>query len=579
MGQVYLAKHSKVDGIEKFCVVKTLRRQFTDDEDYVERFVDEARIVVHLGHRNICQVFDVGKVGERYYLAMEYIPGRDVRRLLDAAWTRGLRMPLDLATHVVSQVLEALDYAHRHVHPATGKPLGLVHRDVSPQNVMINLEGEVKLIDFGLAASNLKKDPEEDSGVVMGKLAYMSPEQLCGDTVDGRSDVFSTAIVAYEIFTGSRFYEGMKRADIWDAALDGHRPERFHEVPPGLREILDEALARNVEERLTCEQFLEALEGWRHEQRHAAGARQLRAFMASLYPQEQTAVRSLLLKYATTEPVEAPPSFEQSISIARSDLSPTTSLRGLSSKEPTLSLTMSTTSSPDGRAVVEGDDGEPVEESAGETARLLPPPPPEVPDVRRRSSPLPLVAAAATGALMVGLTVWAFSDDPPPPPASTPAADVDEAPPAPPAPTPASPEAVAPQPTERPVAATPAPPTPPPTRDKVAQPKPPAEPASPTTRPPDKPAPRLPATAAPTPPIAPAASPEPKVKTTTAAPTKRLTFMERIELLHERCPQLACSKALVGEFRGKNLPDIPTKRLAPAVAEIRKCVESCRGAE
>src|SRR5688572_4755788 len=136
MGEVFLAKTGGVAGLEKRCVVKTLRPHLTDDREYVARFVDEARIVVQLGHRNICQVFDVGLVGERYYLAMEYIAGRDLKTL-QARCDQGLIEP-GLALHVVNEVLEALDYAHRHVDAATGRPLLLVHRDISPQNVMIS---------------------------------------------------------------------------------------------------------------------------------------------------------------------------------------------------------------------------------------------------------------------------------------------------------------------------------------------------------------------------------------------------------------------------------------------------------
>ncbi len=224
MGEVFLAKHGSVRGLEKHCVVKTLRPHLTDDREYTTRFIDEARIVVQLGHRNICHVFDVGTVGERYYLAMEYIAGKDLRALTHDVAEKGNVVNPGLALHVVCEVLEALDYAHRHADAATGRPLLLVHRDVSPQNVMLSWEGEVKLIDFGLAASTLKME-QTSPNVVMGKLSYMAPEQVRGERVDGRADLFAVGVMLYEMLVGERFYEGRSPYEI----LGHRRPGR---LPP-----------------------------------------------------------------------------------------------------------------------------------------------------------------------------------------------------------------------------------------------------------------------------------------------------------------------------------------------------------
>jgi len=575
MGQVYLAKHSKVEGIEKFCVVKTLRPRFTTDADYVDRFIDEARIVVHLGHRNICQVFDVGKVAERYYLAMELIPGRDLRRVLDAAWTGGRRVPIDLSLHVVCQVLEALDYAHRHIHPTTGKPLGLVHRDVSPQNVMVNLEGEVKLIDFGLAATNLSHE-DDDSGVVMGKLSYMSPEQLCGEPIDPRSDVFSAAIIAYEMLVGARFYEGLPRDEIWDCAVDGYLPPRIHELPGGLRDILTHALARSPNKRLGCDELLEELERFRHEQRHHAGARQLRIFMAELFPGGEAEVHRLLLKYATTQPIAPPEPMEPSISIARSSATlGTHGLDNISAHEPTMSMTVTErSSSGDPTLEVSGpDDSAPdnsapdnsgaetalahshVEESAAETARHLHAVPP--------ASPRSNVAGAVTGLfglLIVGAALLvARGPAPKDSDGARPAVERVEAAEGSSAPT-----------TPPPAAAVTAPPRPTPPATLRAAPSAKRTEATPTA------ATKTVTPATVTPPAAPSPAPSAPEASVTEGQDRRMTWKERIDFLTTSCSDVSCAAPLVKEFADRSLPDIPTKRLASAVAEVRRCVESCR---
>ena len=195
MGEVYLAKSGAILGAEKYCVVKKLRPELMKDREYVARFIDEARIVVQLSHANICQVFDVGRVADEYYLAMEYVSGRDVRSLLVRAVEQGLVLDEASILQLIAETLSALDYAHRRT-TATGESLHLVHRDVSPQNVMVSFEGDVKLIDFGLASSRLKVERTQPN-IVMGKMAYMAPEQARGDKINLRADVFAAGVILY----------------------------------------------------------------------------------------------------------------------------------------------------------------------------------------------------------------------------------------------------------------------------------------------------------------------------------------------------------------------------------------------
>lgn len=260
MGQVFLAKRQGLRGIDRFCVVKKLRPDHASHDEYVRRFLDEARVVVQLNHANICHVFDVGQVDDEYYLAMEHVSGVTLRALFQRARKRGDSVPAELVLRGALDVLEALDYAHCRSHPTTGQPLHLVHRDVSPQNIMWSYDGDIKLIDFGLAASELKEEHTQDH-VVMGKVAYMSPEQARGERVTAQADQFAAAIVLYELLTLERFYGALATHEIWQRAGRGdHAPERLHTLPPDVQEVLRRALHADPEARFpSCGAFRDAL--------------------------------------------------------------------------------------------------------------------------------------------------------------------------------------------------------------------------------------------------------------------------------------------------------------------------------
>jgi serine/threonine protein kinase len=345
MGEVFLAKSGAVAGLEKHCVVKTLRPHLTDDREYTTRFVDEARIVVKLGHKNICHVFDVGIVGERYYLAMEYVAGIDLRAVTQRALEAGAPLAPGIALHVVCEVLEALDYAHRHKDPVSGTPLLLVHRDVSPQNVMLSWEGEVKLIDFGLAASTMKME-QTSPNVVMGKLAYMSPEQVRGERVDGRADLFAAGVMLYEMLSGERFYDGHSPYEIWGLAAQGDfRPRAWEKIEPEIRAILDKALAGSVGARhATCSELREALEAYRFARGMRGDGPMLRALMQQTFEREIDESRKRLALLATAAPREVP----------------------LRPQEPTQSLARAPSSSSSRPAV-----SRPEDEATGPTKRML----------------------------------------------------------------------------------------------------------------------------------------------------------------------------------------------------------------
>jgi eukaryotic-like serine/threonine-protein kinase len=260
MGEVFLAVRRHIEGIDQLCVLKTLRRDVSKDKSYVRRFLDEARVVVRMNHRNICSVFEVGQIGDEYFMAMEHIEGVNLRELLTVLSTRGEPLERPLALHIMSEVCEALSYAHALCEPMTGEPLKLVHRDVSPHNVMIGFDGRVKLIDFGLAESTLKQEHTE-SHIVLGKVAYMSPEQARGDNVDGTADQYSVAVMLYEALAGDRYFGDMTTPQIWAiAGIGGHVPRQFGALDNRDRGVLSRALSKIPADRfVSCADFRGAI--------------------------------------------------------------------------------------------------------------------------------------------------------------------------------------------------------------------------------------------------------------------------------------------------------------------------------
>jgi serine/threonine-protein kinase len=215
MGEVFLAV---VKGVNARCVIKTIRGDLTGDKEFVGRFADEAKIMVRIQHPNIIRVFDCGKVGNDYYIAMEYMHGRDLGDVLDRAYERGEPLPKELGLFIAKQLMSGLDYAHG-LTDERGRLMKLVHRDISPQNVLIGFDGSIKLIDFGLARTELL--PGRTQGALaVGKYGYMSPEQARHEKIDGRADIYSAGIMLFEVFTGDRLVDEQDQATLWHRILN-----------------------------------------------------------------------------------------------------------------------------------------------------------------------------------------------------------------------------------------------------------------------------------------------------------------------------------------------------------------------
>src|SRR5688572_22089917 len=246
MGEIFIARSGQLSGFEKLVVIKKVLSHLAADTEFIRRFIDEASVAIKLAHANICQVFEVGKVEDEYFLAREWVDGRDLRRTLSRLIDRRARLPVDLALLVMRDVASGLAYAHRRTDDA-GKPLNLVHCDISPPNVIVAFEGEVKIIDFGIAKSALRMT-KTNPKMGFGKYGYMAPEQLVqGGVIERRTDVYAAGVLLFELLTGKRMFVFPEGADYRHMARmvaqgDHLRPS---DVDPSLIE-LDELVLRAV---------------------------------------------------------------------------------------------------------------------------------------------------------------------------------------------------------------------------------------------------------------------------------------------------------------------------------------------
>ncbi|HEY4177038.1 MAG TPA: protein kinase [Kofleriaceae bacterium] len=250
MAEVFRAKAFGVEGFERLVAVKRILPNIAEDKEFIRMFIEEAKLAVQLNHANIAQIFDLGVVDGSYYIALEHVHGRDLRGIFDRCRSGGEAMPVSQACFVVMKVCEGLDYAHNK-RDQNGREISLVHRDVSPQNVLVSFEGEVKIIDFGIAKA-AGKGSKTQAGILKGKFGYMSPEQVRGLPIDRRSDVFSCGIVLYELLTGERLFVGESDFSTLEKVRNVEilPPSTYNrKIPDELERIVLKALAKDVEDR------------------------------------------------------------------------------------------------------------------------------------------------------------------------------------------------------------------------------------------------------------------------------------------------------------------------------------------
>lgn len=296
MAELYLAYTAGPAGFRKFVALKKILPDAARDEEAVRLFIDEARLTAGMSHSNIAQVYDLGEERGDLYIAMEFIPGLDLSRVARSCKRKGLRLPMGLVALVVRESCLALHYAHNYQDPS-GRSAGIIHRDISPKNLMLTYSGNVKVIDFGIAlAKGRLSQVEAEAGTVRGTAAYMSPEQIHGRQLDGRADLFALGVVLHELLVGNKLFQGETDVDVLKAVLKAPIPppdELNPRVPSALSAVTMRALERDPAKRFaTGKEMARAIES-------AVGAilfddERAGAFMAEMFSERLTHIRALL---------------------------------------------------------------------------------------------------------------------------------------------------------------------------------------------------------------------------------------------------------------------------------------------
>ncbi|MEW5737276.1 MAG: serine/threonine-protein kinase [Myxococcota bacterium] len=250
MAEIFLARQAGLEGFEKTIVIKRIRPHLSKQPNFVKMFLNEAKLAAQLNHPNIVQIYDLGKINESYFIAMEYIFGRDMRRIIPKADALGIPFPMVYALKIASSVCEGLYYAHQRTD-LYGHPLHIVHRDVTPENIFVSFDGTVKVLDFGIAKA-ANQIEQTRAGEIKGKLSYMSPEQCMGKSLDNRSDLFSLGVVLYEWLTGFKLFTGDSEVAILKSITEGkiYAPSYFKaDIPEAVEAILMKALEKDRDRR------------------------------------------------------------------------------------------------------------------------------------------------------------------------------------------------------------------------------------------------------------------------------------------------------------------------------------------
>ena len=302
MAEIWLARQDGVAGFEKDIVIKRILPHMANDQKFVEMFLDEARLAARLTHPNIVQIFDLGEADGDYFIAMEYIDGVDLSDVIERARSLGTEVPPAIAAKLVGYACQALDYAH-HFREKDGTPVELVHRDISPQNILLSRDGVVKVVDFGVAKAATSQHKTQ-TGAVKGKLSYMSPEQISGRKIDGRSDLFALGIVLYELVTSQRPF-GHESELLAITAILNEQPAAPRAiatgVPPELEAIIFRALEKDPDARFgSAREMQMALDAVLHEMGALLSARDLAEYLDDLFSEEPTHAVGLLPALAAT---------------------------------------------------------------------------------------------------------------------------------------------------------------------------------------------------------------------------------------------------------------------------------------
>ena len=302
MAELYKAKLIGAEGFEKLIAIKMILPHLAEEENLIKSFIEEAKLAAFLQHQNIVQIYDFGSVDGAYYIAMEYLYGKDLKLVTKRSKEKDTPLSLELALYIASQVCAGLDYAHN-LKDFQGNPLNIIHRDIGPHNVFITYDGHVKIIDFGIAKAAIQ-DTTTQEGSIKGKVAYMSPEQAQGKNVDHRSDIFAMGILLYEMVTHKKMFEGdtfhvfakVREADYIPAEVVKS------DLPLQIYKLFEMALAKDREQRYqSAEEMLTDLEACMHQLSYGTSFRNLSLYMKDLFDEEAEADMQSVLETANLD--------------------------------------------------------------------------------------------------------------------------------------------------------------------------------------------------------------------------------------------------------------------------------------
>ncbi|HEY1416649.1 MAG TPA: protein kinase, partial [Myxococcaceae bacterium] len=300
MAEVWRGKVFGAGGFERLVAIKRILPNIAEDEEFISMFQDEAKISVQLTHANICQIYELNRIGPSLYIAMEYVPGKDLRSIFERARKKGEPPPVPLVCYVIGKLCEGLDYAHRK-KDQHGRDLNVVHRDVSPQNVLISFEGEVKVIDFGIAKA-AGKVTKTQAGILKGKFGYMSPEQIRGLPLDRRSDVFAIGVCLYELLTGERLFVGESDFQVLEKVRKAEAlpPSTYNrKIPEALERIVLKALAKDPGDRFQyASELADELQRFLITSDSIFSRKDLMQYMKSTFAEEVERERARMAEYA-----------------------------------------------------------------------------------------------------------------------------------------------------------------------------------------------------------------------------------------------------------------------------------------
>lgn len=301
MAEVYLAKSQGAEQVSKFFAIKRILPQFSNNSEFIDMFKEEAKIAISLNHKNIVQIMEFGEVNGQFFLVMELIEGRNLRQVLTRLQNATQKLTTEHIVFILNEVSQGLDHAHRSIDPSTGKPLNIIHRDISPQNVMVDFDGGVKICDFGIAKAESKIDSTQ-AGTLKGKFGYMSPEQAEGLELDFRTDIFSLGIVLWELLAQDRLFLANNEINTLRKIRECQIPS-LKKIDPNihteLERITNKALAKDRNQRYqTAAEFHRDLNRFLNRQYSDFSSHDFSQFAKELYAKEREENRKRMIEYS-----------------------------------------------------------------------------------------------------------------------------------------------------------------------------------------------------------------------------------------------------------------------------------------